>query len=135
MKTNIELRGVVFVLAWLACSACASEKADDKNEQSVEPAASESAAVEQNPEQLAAVMAIEGDAEYGAYLGGECLTCHAPDGGDGSIPQIHGKDKSYLAGALLAYKNKQRESEVMRGVTAALTDEEIAALVSYFSAQ
>ncbi len=80
-------------------------------------------------------MAIEADKEYGAYLGGECLTCHIPDGGDGSIPQIHAKTKDYLASALLEYKNQQRENEVMQGVTAALGNEEIAALATFFSEQ
>lgn len=90
---------------------------------------------EKNAEQLAAVLAIEADTEYGAYLGGECLTCHAPSGGDGSIPVIHAKSKHYLASALLEYKNKQRANEVMQGVTNALSNEEIAALATFFSEQ
>lgn len=88
-----------------------------------------------NAEQLAIVMAVEADKEYGAYLGGECSTCHTPGGGDGSIPLIHAKSKDYIASALLEYKNQQRANEVMRGVAAALSNEEIAALAAYFSEQ
>ncbi len=90
---------------------------------------------EKNAEQLAAVLQIEADKDYGEYLAGECAACHAPSGGDGSIPRIHAKAKDYLASALLEYKNLQRPNEVMRGVTAALTNDEIAALATYFSEQ
>jgi len=78
---------------------------------------------------------VEADEEYGAYLSGECLTCHTPSGGDGSIPQIHAKKKDYIASALLEYKNKQRANEVMQGVAQALDNEAIAALAAYFSKQ
>lgn len=90
---------------------------------------------ELNSEQLESVLAIEADAEFGAYLAGECLTCHTPTGANGNIPQIHAKEKIYLASALLEYRNQQRENDVMRAITSVLTDEEIAAIVTYLSAQ
>jgi len=117
----------------MVCAVFAKESADnnanDKTQVNV------AAGSEENAEQLALVLNIEADSEYGAYLAGECSTCHTPGGGDGSIPLIHAKSREYIASALLAYKNKQRASEVMRGVTAALTNEEIAALATYFSEQ
>lgn len=91
--------------------------------------------VEQKSEELLAVMTIDADTEFGAYLSGECLTCHLPSGVNGAIPLIHGKDKVYLASALLEYKNKQRANAVMQGVSAGLSNEEIAALVTYLSEQ
>ncbi len=90
---------------------------------------------DKHSEALAAVMAIEGDSEYGEYLGAECLTCHSSTGANGAIPQIHGKDKSYLTSAILDYKLQQRDNAVMQGIVMALSDEEIAALVAYLSAQ
>lgn len=90
---------------------------------------------EQNKNQLEAILALDGDAEYGEYLAGECSTCHVSSGGDGSIPSIHGLPKDYLASALLEYKNQQRGNVVMQGVASALGDEELAALVEYFSQQ
>ena len=90
---------------------------------------------EQNKKQLEAILALIGDAEYGEYLAGECSTCHVASGGDGSIPSIHGQPKDYLASALLEYKNQQRSNVVMQGVASALGDEELAALVEYFSQQ
>lgn len=88
---------------------------------------------EENSEQLQAILAMEADSEFGAYLVGECLTCHTPGSANGNIPQIHGKDKAYLASALLAYKNGQRDNDVMRGVVSVLSDDEIAAISTYLS--
>ena len=91
--------------------------------------------LELNSEQLESVLAIEADVEFGAYLVGECLTCHTPTGANGNIPQIHAKEKKVLTSALLEYRNQQRENDVMRAITSALSDEEIAAIVTYLSAQ
>lgn len=127
--TKFSIHLIAATTIWVASAAFAAEKTETSTGSSSE------SGPEKNAEQLAAVLAIEADKEYGAYLGGECLTCHAPSGGDGSIPLIHAKSKDYLASALLEFKNKQRENEVMRGVTAALSNEEIAALATYFSEQ
>jgi len=35
-----------------------------------------------------AILALEGDAEYGEYLSSECLTCHQSDGSSEGIPSI-----------------------------------------------
>jgi len=90
---------------------------------------------DKNADALAEIMSMESDAEYGAYLSSECLTCHTPTGPNGAIPQIHGKAKDFLAIALLGYKNKQRDNEVMQGIAMALSNEDIAALVTYLSAE
>jgi len=90
---------------------------------------------EKNQDALTAVLNIESDAEYGAYLASECLTCHSPSGANGTIPKVHGKEKAYLASALLEYKNKQRANEVMQGIATSLSNEDIAALVTYLSAE
>jgi len=137
-KSKLILQALLTI--WIASPAFATETTDSNahdNAGSSTEADSEANnnSDEKNAEQLAAVLAIDADAEFGAYLGGECSTCHTPEGGDGSIPLIHAKTKEYLVSALLEYKNQQRSNEVMRGVTAALTDEEIAALATYFSAQ
>jgi len=120
------------VLGLAGLSACA-----DATDKQAEPSAElkKSAAALENTEQLATILALEADVEFGAYLAGECLTCHTPTGANGSIPVIHGKDKQYLANALLEYRQKQRSNEVMQGVSAALTNEEIAALAAYISEQ
>ena len=88
---------------------------------------------------LAAVVAAAGsgvraaDAELGAHLAAQCVTCHRPTGAAAGIPSIHGRQAENFIAAMNAYRSKQRENQVMRGIAASLSDEEIAALAAYFS--
>lgn len=50
------------------------------------------------------ILAIKGDPEYGAYLSGECATCHQIDGGDDGIPSIIGWMQEDFVTALQATK-------------------------------
>lgn len=108
------------ILALFLMGGCAS--AGDEN-------------VEKNAEQLEIILALEADMDYGAYLAGQCQTCHTPSGNNETIPQIHGKNKEELISALLEYLHKQRKNEVMQGVVAGLGNEEIASLTEFFSQQ
>lgn len=81
------------------------------------------------------LLEIDSDADYGAYLAGECLACHSPDAASQTIPKIHGKDRTLLATALLQYQAKKRSNVVMQGIAANLSSEDIAALVMHFSSQ
>ena len=81
-----------------------------------------------------AILAIEGDAEYGEYLSSECTTCHQVDGADKGIPSIVLWPEEDFVLAMHAYKNKVREHPVMNLVAGRLGDEEIAALAAYFAA-
>ena len=87
------------------------------------------APVEVSPE-LAAILQIEGDHAYGAYLSSECTACHR-DGGE-DIPAINGLPRDIFAAGLVAYRDGSREHQVMNTITARLGDEEIAALAAYF---
>jgi len=78
------------------------------------------------------VMALEGDREYGAYLAGECSTCHQLSGHTGGVPQIVGLPKDYFIEAIFAYKTKVRSNEVMTVRVENLSHEEIAALAAYY---
>lgn len=79
------------------------------------------------------VLAMEGDAEYGEYLAGECLTCHQASGHADGIPSIVGLPRAYFVKALFEYKTNVRRNEVMKLRVANLANEEIAALAAYFS--
>ena len=74
----------------------------------------------------------DGDAEYGAYLSGECVTCHKADGADEGIPSITGWEPEAFFHALLAFRSGEREHEAMQLVASRLSDEEIAGLAVYF---
>lgn len=79
-----------------------------------------------------AILALEGDPEYGEYLASECLTCHKSDGTSDGIPSITLWDTEDFVIAMHAYKRKLRPHPVMQMMAGRLNDEEIAALAAYF---
>jgi cytochrome c len=79
-----------------------------------------------------AILALEGDAEYGEYLASECLTCHRSDGTSDGIPSITLWPTDDFVVAMHAYKRKLRPHPVMQMMAGRLNDEEIAALAAYF---
>ncbi|MFL4469268.1 c-type cytochrome [Tateyamaria armeniaca] len=79
-----------------------------------------------------AILALVGDPEYGAYLSGECTTCHQAAGGDAGIPSITLWPEEQFVVAMHAYKRKQRNHPVMQMIAGRLSDDEIAALAAYF---
>ena len=85
------------------------------------------------PDVSAEVLALNGDPEYGAYLSGECLSCHHASGSDEGIPSITGWPPEDFVIAMHAYKQKFRPHPVMQMMAGRLSDEEIAALAAYFS--
>lgn len=85
-----------------------------------------------DPDVHPAILALVGDPEYGAYLSGECTTCHQISGGDDGIPSIIGWDQVDFVTALQAYKSEHRPHPVMQMMAKRLSDEEIAALAAYF---
>ena len=79
-----------------------------------------------------AILALEGDPEYGEYLATECLTCHQADGSADGIPSITRWPEEDFVVAMHAYKNKLRPHPVMQMMAGRLSNEEIAALAAYF---
>lgn len=80
-----------------------------------------------------AILELEGDADYGAYLAGECTTCHQVDGGAGGLPAIVHLPRDAFVTAMHAYRNKTRAHPIMQMVAGRLGDAEIAALAAYFT--
>lgn len=72
-------------------------------------------------------------AEYGAYLSGECVTCHRSGNTDGKIPPLAGRERGEILTALAAFKTGTRASRVMQDVAARLAEDEMQALAAYFS--
>ncbi|MEH6521770.1 c-type cytochrome [Sulfitobacter sp.] len=79
-----------------------------------------------------AILALEGDPEYGEYLASECKTCHQASGANDGIPGISGWTTEDFVVAMHAYKKKLRPHPVMQMMAARLSDEEIAALAAHF---
>ncbi len=80
-----------------------------------------------------AILALEGDPEYGEYLSSECTTCHQTGGADDGIPSIVFWPEEDFVVAMHAYKNKDRPNPVMQMMAGRLNAEEIAALAAYFA--
>lgn len=81
-----------------------------------------------------AILALQGDPEYGEYLATECLTCHQADGAADGIPSITLWPEEDFVIAMHSYKNKLRPHPVMQMMAGRLSNEEIAALATYFGA-
>ncbi len=79
-----------------------------------------------------AILAIQGDPEYGEYLSSECVSCHQVDGTGDGIPSITRWPEEDFVVAMHAYKHKLRPHPVMQMMAARLSNEEIAALAAYF---
>lgn len=79
-----------------------------------------------------AILALQGDPEYGAYLSSECSTCHRTDGTDAGIPSISQWPAEDFVVAMHAYKSKLRPHPVMQMMASRLSNDEIAALAAYF---
>lgn len=80
-----------------------------------------------------ALLALEGDVEYGEYLSSECIACHQASGANDGIPAIVGWDEESFRYAMLDYRTKLREHPVMNMIAGRLADDEIAALSAYFA--
>ncbi|MGL4637209.1 MAG: c-type cytochrome [Beijerinckiaceae bacterium] len=77
----------------------------------------------------------KGDKELGQYLSSECVTCHQLSGKTvGSIPPIVGWPENQFLAVMAAYKNKDRDNNVMQTIAGKLKDDEVAALAAYFGA-
>ena len=75
----------------------------------------------------------KGDAAFGEYLGGECVTCHQKSGKVvGGVPAIIGWPEDQFVAVMDAYRQKDRENEVMRTIAGKFKDDELAALAAYF---
>lgn len=79
------------------------------------------------------LLMLEGDVDYGAYLSGECTTCHQTSGDYDGIPPIVQWDELFFKLAMHQYKQKSRENPVMQIIAGRLNDEEIASLAAYFA--
>ncbi len=69
---------------------------------------------------------------FGEYLSGECVTCHRLSGKTDGIPAIVGWDREIFVSVFDEYRQKVRPNEAMQTIASRLTDEEVAALATYF---
>lgn len=76
---------------------------------------------------------LAGDRELGQYLSAECVTCHQLSGRTaGGVPQIVGRPADQFVAIMTAYKTKQRDNPVMQSIAGRLSNDDIAALATFF---
>ena len=87
-----------------------------------------------------AMMAVGGamnlggaDVDLGRYLASDCLTCHRAGPASNTLPDIFGMAEPRFTTLIKAYRNTELPNPVMPNIASRLTDEEIAALASYFA--
>ena len=72
------------------------------------------------------------DRAFGEYLSSECVTCHQLSGRFEGIPTIIGWPEQSFIEIMKQYRTKARSNPVMQNIAAKLSEEEIAALATYF---
>jgi|TARA_B100000315_G_C14579027_1_gene589469 cytochrome c553 len=65
-----------------------------------------------------------------------CMSCHGATGNDHSpgTPKLAGQDYEYLVDSMKAYADGRRTHELMKTFVAGLTDEDLADLAGFYSA-
>lgn len=81
--------------------------------------------------------AAGGDAAAGKAKAAVCSACHGSNGISANpiYPNIAGQHEQYLIKAIKAYKSGERGDAIMKAMAAPLSDEDIANLAAYYSAQ
>lgn len=78
-----------------------------------------------------------GDAEAGKAKSATCTACHMADGNSGvpSFPKIAGQQPGYIAKQLADFKSGVRVDDTMKGMVAALSEQDMLDLDAYYSDQ
>ena len=79
-----------------------------------------------------------GDAEAGKTKSASCGGCHMPDGNSmvPTFPKLAGQGEKYIVKQLAEFKaNETRKNDMMLGMSAALTDEDMADIGAFYAAQ
>ena len=74
----------------------------------------------------------------GQATGQSCVDCHGAEGNapiDGTYPKLAGQYYDYIAHALQAYRDGDREHALMSSQAKDLTDQQIADLAAYFGSR
>jgi cytochrome c553 len=86
--------------------------------------------------------AQDGEVDAGQSKSTACAACHGPDGNAAPTPQgtptwpsLAGQHAKYIVRQLNAYKNRERPDASMQGFAATLSEQDMADIAAYYSAQ
>lgn len=80
-----------------------------------------------------------GDVQAGKQKAEMCIGCHGIPGYQNSFPEIHkvpkisGQSDKYIVASLVAYKKGDRKHPTMRGIAAALSEQDMADLAAFYA--
>lgn len=76
-----------------------------------------------------------GDAEAGKAKSNTCVACHGQDGiGTAPIyPNLCGQKEQYLVAQITAFRDGERQNQLMQPMVANLSDQDIEDLAAYYS--
>jgi len=85
----------------------------------------------------AAAEALKGSAEAGATKAAVCTACHGVNGNSTNPewPVLAGQNAAYIREQVAMFKSKKRNNPIMQPMVDPLTDQDVADLSEYFSAQ
>lgn len=87
---------------------------------------------------MAGMAQAAGDAEAGKGKAAACGGCHGMDGNSmvPTFPKLAGQNEKYIVKQLQAFKaNKGRQNEIMLGMAAGLSDQDMSDIGAYFQRQ
>lgn len=78
-----------------------------------------------------------GDPEAGQAKAAACAGCHGPNGASAvaQFPKLAGQHESYSVGQLKAFKSGERSNPMMTGMSAALSEQDMADIGAFFAKQ
>lgn len=81
--------------------------------------------------------ALAHDPSYAAMLSNTCNGCHGTDGHSAgpNMPNLGGVGSNYIVEQMKNFKSGERKSSIMGRLAKAYSDEDIAAMASFFSTQ
>lgn len=86
---------------------------------------------------FASVSLAAGDAAAGQAKSAMCAACHGPDGNSpvAMYPKLAGQGEKYLAKQLRDFRSGLRANPIMMGMSAGLSDQDIADLAAFYAGQ
>lgn len=80
---------------------------------------------------------VDGDVEAGKSKAAACGACHGADGNSTipANPKLAGQNASYLLSQLEYFKSGERENAIMKGMTAGLSEQDMADISVFYSEQ
>lgn len=140
-KSQHALRLVVVLLASAVMAACSQSQVESAGTSAGDPGHASGEHGSSSSAGLPSGRAEAGDKlahAKGKATGQSCIDCHGADGNapiDPTYPRLGGQYGDYIAHALQAYRDGNRQHPLMTPQAAHLSDQDIADLAAYFGSR